>query len=157
MTSVRPVRQWEIGELVRLGRLFHAEAALGGNFDATGLAEFLHNMRKLGNLVAFVAEKDDRTITGCIVGIRSKQMMTDVILLEELYWYVEPEHRGGTAGFRLLDAFVKHSKTGPCGGVVMARLSAGHDNLHRYYIRQELQEIETHYLRLWQSPQPSSQ
>ena len=150
MTTIRPVRQWEIGELVRLGRLFHAEAALGGSFDATGLAEFLHNLRTSGNLVAFVAEGDDHTIIGCIVGVRSKQMMTDVVLLEELYWYVEPEHRGGTAGFRLVDHFIKWSKDNQCGGVVMARLSAGHDNLHRYYTRHLFKEIETHYLRLWQ-------
>lgn len=154
--TIRPTRTWEYHWIIDLARQFHAEANLGGNFDPEGLLEFLKGLHEQRKLVQFIAVKGDEVL-GCIVGVKSKQMMTDVVLLEELFWYVRPEHRGSRAGLLLIKRFAEGPEALSAGGVVMARLSAGHDQLHRYYTRNNFKEIETHYLRLWQSPQHSSQ
>lgn len=153
-TSIREPRSWEMCHLVDLAKLFFHEANLGGQWDEMGFHGYLNSLRGNGMLVPFVLVRD-MEIVGCIVGCLSKQMMSKTILLEELFWYVKPEHRRGTGGIRLLDAFIKHAEE-KADGVVMARLSAGQSQLHRYYGKLNFTEIETHYLKLWQSQQPSS-
>jgi GNAT superfamily N-acetyltransferase len=57
--------------------------------------------------IALVAEIDGK-IGGVLLAVKSPQMWdhTKYIMQEIVYW-VEPMHRGGTAGFRLLNAYVE--------------------------------------------------
>lgn len=153
MTSVRAVRPWELSRLVGIAHSFFLEANLGSEFDGDHLLRTLQDLREQRRLVAFVLVKEE-LVVGCIVGCTGQQMMSKAILLEELFWYVEPHSRGGTGGIRLLNMFIEHSRQ-HCDGVVMARLSAGQAKLHDYYGKLNFKEIETHYLKLW--PQPPQQ
>ncbi len=57
--------------------------------------------------LAIVSEADGK-LTGMILAIKTPQLWdhTKYIMSEVVYW-VEPEHRGTTAGYRLLAAYVE--------------------------------------------------
>jgi N-acetylglutamate synthase-like GNAT family acetyltransferase len=48
---------------------------------------------------------------GLIMGLVLPSIWDNKILgLHEIAWYVRPEYRGSTVGFRLLDAYLKHAQ-----------------------------------------------
>lgn len=153
-TNIRPCYSWDLPRLVELGRHFFNEAKIGSTFDPGGLLDHLQALRVSGKLVSFLLVID-RQVVGAIVGCLSKQMMSTAVLVEELFWYVLPDYRGGTGGVRLMKALMEHAEW-HADGIVMARLTAGHTDLHRYYGKLNFTEIESHYLKLWQSPPHSS-
>lgn len=62
-----------------------------------------------GKGVALVAENGD--VFGMLIaGIHSSRWSPKHLLLTELAYWVEPEHRGGTAGYRLLAMYVAEAK-----------------------------------------------
>jgi len=59
-----------------------------------------------GRGVVLVAE-DDGLVGMLIAGIHPSRWSPSHLLLTELAWWVEPEHRGGTAGHRLLKRYIE--------------------------------------------------
>lgn len=62
----------------------------------------------VGGGVAFISEKQDN-ITGMLLAIKTPFMWdnSQFVMTEIAYW-VEPEYRHGTHGYRLLKEYVKH-------------------------------------------------
>jgi N-acetylglutamate synthase-like GNAT family acetyltransferase len=61
--------------------------------------------------VFLIAEAADHTRLGFIVGLLGAHPFNPrVRVLSELFWWVTPNHRGSSAGARLLDAFVGFGK-----------------------------------------------
>ena len=59
-----------------------------------------------GRGVVLVAETD--SLVGMLIaGIHPSRWSPSHLLLTELAWWVEPEHRGGTAGHRLLKRYIE--------------------------------------------------
>jgi L-amino acid N-acyltransferase YncA len=59
-----------------------------------------------GRGVVLVAE-DDGLVGMLIAGIHPSRWSPAHLLLTELAWWVEPEHRGGTTGHRLLKRYIE--------------------------------------------------
>ncbi len=60
--------------------------------------------------VAIIAEKDEQPI-GMMLGIISDNIWdNDILMLKELAYWVDVEHRGGTAGYRLLNKYNEIAK-----------------------------------------------
>jgi len=59
-----------------------------------------------GRGVVLVAE-DDGLVGMLIAGIHPSRWSPTHLLLTELAWWVEPKHRGGTAGHRLLKRYIE--------------------------------------------------
>lgn len=148
---VREIQPWELDKLVPLAERFHRESAIGGNFNAVRLLDVLYTQSGKGLLVA-LGIFDDDALHGCLVGHKADQFMTDVTLLSEILWYVEPEHRTDRAWVKALRLFEAAAMV-DCDGLVVARLSAGNGKLHRYYEKQGYRDVETHYLKLF-TPAP---
>jgi L-amino acid N-acyltransferase YncA len=70
-------------------------------YITTLLTEIIH-----GKGVALIAENDG--VAGMLIaGIHASRWSPKHLLLTELAYWVEPEYRGGTAGHRLLAAYIK--------------------------------------------------
>ena len=55
--------------------------------------------------IIFLAEKNDQVI-GMLIAVKNINMWNkDAMCMNELAYWVEPEHRGGSAGYRLLKAY----------------------------------------------------
>ena len=104
---------------------------LANKFDIPQLMEMLRHYRDSGTIknlkveseetamkiltaiivglgIALVSEKDNK-LTGMLLAIKSP-FMWDVnkLIMSEIAYWVEPEHRGSTAGYRLLAKYVEH-------------------------------------------------
>jgi RimJ/RimL family protein N-acetyltransferase len=76
--------------------------------DIVGLYDKLKYM--ISEHVVYVAEIDGK-FAGAIGGLILPNFWWSRELdLTELFWWVTPEHRGSTAGYRLLQRFIKHGK-----------------------------------------------
>jgi N-acetylglutamate synthase-like GNAT family acetyltransferase len=62
-----------------------------------------------GRGVVLVAEKDG-LIGMLIAGVHPSRWSPSHLLLTELAWWVDPEHRGGTAGHRLLKRYLAEAE-----------------------------------------------
>lgn len=64
-----------------------------------------------GNGCAWIAEKNNNT-AGMLLSILVPNIWNPrVVSLQELAWWVEPEYRNTTAGYRLAQAYTKHANT----------------------------------------------
>jgi hypothetical protein len=69
---------------------------------------FSHILAGMGKI--FLAEKNDLTV-GMLVAIRNNNIWDpDIYQLDELAFWVSPEHRGSTAGYKLLKAYQKYGE-----------------------------------------------
>ena len=62
------------------------------------------------NGVAFVAEKDGKVIGSIGGNILSSLFWPEDIMLHELFWWVNEEHRGSSAALRLMKKFIEYGK-----------------------------------------------
>lgn len=61
-----------------------------------------------GSGVIYVAEKDYE-IVGAIIGVKNISVWDpSIITMNEMAFWVEPEHRGSTAGYKLIKRYVEH-------------------------------------------------
>ena len=58
--------------------------------------------------VAFIAEKDQQPV-GMLLAIKNTNVWDpEIYLINELAYWVEPEHRGSTAGYKLIRTYVNY-------------------------------------------------
>lgn len=61
-----------------------------------------------GQGVVFIAEREEQPV-GMLIAIKNANIWDpDLVVMNELCYWVEPEHRGGTSGYRLLAAYKEH-------------------------------------------------
>lgn len=142
--SIRRLGPWEEEDLLPLAQQFHAEAAIGAEFHR---AACLANWRSLPNRVAFALFKEGELV-GVLAGFIAPQFMTGVMLAQEMFWYVKPEHRGGTAGVRMFQEFEKWATEQRAYGIVMASL-ADNPPVAELYKKRGYRHIESHYLKIF--------
>lgn len=82
----------------------------GKSITCTKTAEKLLIHIFAGAGIAFVSEQNN-TMTGILLGIRTPSLWNhDKLVMNEICYWVEPEYRNGTAGYRLLKAYVDYCK-----------------------------------------------
>ncbi len=150
----RELHPWELPLTESLAREFHDIAALGTVFSVASWSSFIQASASNENLGCF-GMFCGQELVGVLVGVTIQQCMTDVVLGQEIMWYVQPEHRKSLDSLRLLGLFEAWAKKRGAHGMIMARFgSTGDDDkLGKFYRKRGFQEIETHYLKHpWPSP-----
>jgi GNAT superfamily N-acetyltransferase len=71
---------------------------------------YLRAAEILDSGVVFIAENDNSERVGALACIVAPAVWFPEDELHELFWYVLPEHRGTSAGLRLLKAFIDYGK-----------------------------------------------
>jgi GNAT superfamily N-acetyltransferase len=110
---IRPADPADLAELLRMARAFHAESGHVIPFDAATFCAFAEAVIDDANGVYLVAERDthDRLcgMTAalafpCWYNARVRQG-------QELFWFVDADARGNSAGIRLFDALEAWAKS----------------------------------------------
>lgn len=139
---------------------------LANKFDIPQLAEMLRHYRDSGSIkglkveneetgmkiltaiivgmgVAIVSEKDNK-LTGMLLAIKTPFMWdnTKLVMSEIAYW-VEPEHRGSTAGYRLISKYVEIADDLLASGTIMNYTLSQMAEQKLDYSRFGLKPIET--------------
>lgn len=95
--------------------------------------------------LAFVAEVDGLVI-GMIIGVKAPAMFNDNILIgQELGWWVDEEYRDTKAGVALLKAF--EDACAECDIISMSLLSTSEQKLRGYLTSLGYTEAETAYFK----------
>lgn len=142
--NIRRLGSWEEEDILPIAEQFHAEAQIGATFHREAC---LANWRSLGTRVAFGLFKGD-DLVGVLAGFIAPQFMTGVMLAQEMFWYVKPEHRGSLSGVRLFQEFEKWATEKQAYGIVMASL-ADNPPVAELYKKRGYRHIESHYLKIF--------
>lgn len=142
--NIRRLGPWEEEDMLPLAEQFHTEANIGAEFHREAC---LANWQSLSTRVAF-AMFDGEELAGILAGFIAPQFMTGVMLAQEMFWYVKPEHRRGTAGVRMFQEFEKWATEQRAYGIVMASL-ADNPPVAELYKKRGYRHIESHYLKIF--------
>ena len=110
MAIVRPARLEDVDEIIDLGELLHGESGYSRlPFDRDKVGALICGLISEVDGVVFVAESDGRIIGGIAGGI-TEYWFCSVRHAFDFSFFVHPDHRGGSAAFRLLCAFERWAK-----------------------------------------------
>jgi GNAT superfamily N-acetyltransferase len=124
MTIVPVTTEEEILQMVTLGYLVHAESDRYKHITLDGekVYNYIHFLIKQPNAVLLIAKKEDVIVGGYIGFVQEHWMSTDLFLNDVLF-YVHPDHRTGRTAYRLMEAVMKHPITSVIKDVVFAPAS----------------------------------
>jgi hypothetical protein len=105
--KIRLANKFDLPQLKQMLWNYHNSGSIKGldvKNEETGLR--ILTIILVGGGLALVSEKENK-LTGMLLAIKTPFLWdnTSFIMNEIAYW-VEPEHRGGTAGYRLLKEYV---------------------------------------------------
>lgn len=94
----------------------------------------------------FVAQVDGGDVVGMIGASVIVHPIAGELVGSEVAWWMEPEHRGGSAGVRLLEAAERWA--GAMGAVRFQMIApAGDERVREFYRRRGYMEVETVFQR----------
>lgn len=132
---------WLLGEMKKFARFFDSKRSLFPE-DETVAAGILEGLIKTQPF--FVAENGIGP-TGFIAGALAPHPYNPkIIVLNEMFWWVDKEHRGGTTGARLLKHFMNYGIEN-ADWIVMT-LEAGTPVDPEHFERAGFKEYERSYL-----------
>lgn len=133
---IRPAEKRDIGAIVTLARHWYEYAelpAFGLVFDPATVAH--HAANSIDQDLAFVSEKAAE-LTGCCLGLMAPWLgNANQLVLQELIWWMEPEHRTGTDGVRLFFALEKEAKSRKLG-ILRSVMKKSNTNVRKFYKKQ---------------------
>ena len=138
---IREIVETDFKEVMRIGQRYSEETLIGTMTDE----QLMCITRQCSdNGIAIVAE-DDNKLIGVIAGqfIHGMSMGTFV---EEVIWYVEPEHRG--IGLLLFEKFMVACKLADCEGVAMSAYNNEYLKfVDRLYKKNGFKEVDRKYYK----------
>jgi len=136
-------------EVARLGKLFHEESGRPGVFNAEYVLRVIKGLLLSGYGAMFVIRNDEGTLLGTVCGVLAPDIFTGDALVSELFWFVDPAHRG-SAGPRLFRALVEWKESLNVRCMMMAHLHFGQSDdsgIEAFYERHGFKKLETSYVR----------
>jgi GNAT superfamily N-acetyltransferase len=117
---IRRATSSDIESIVAMGRKFHAASGVSAALPFDGesaVATAMHLMSDDGAL--FVAEQGARLV-GMAGALKYPHYMNlGCTVAQELFWWVEPDARGGMSGVRLLMALEEWARAEGCKALTM--------------------------------------
>lgn len=137
------------GLLDGLGQGFFAEAKLPGLFHVEHWLKQWTLLIKAKVGFMWLLTHDDVPVGG-IGALVSPDLCDGELVLQEAFWYVSPEHRGGTAGIRLLKEVESFAKEAGVARMVMGRVHAADPNerVHGLLTALGYKPLETYYCKV---------
>lgn len=133
----------DIPVLCRMADRF-VDEAYGHGVDHAAFGAMIEHLMEDG--CVFMAEKDGEPIGAAAMMRAPKWFNPAIVIAMELFWWVEPEHRNGTAGMRLLNAmeeWAAQNHLQPAMCVVGLKT----DHIKHLYKRRGYREIEACFLK----------
>lgn len=149
--KVRSATISDLPNVVELGAEFFAQTTQAEftSYNPTGVKDFLSTLLNSEMGAVFVAETDAGEMVGITGGLLYPLWMGDShITGQELFWYVDPEHRKSKAGRRLFDALEKWAKDAGANSFNMVALSHLHEKrVGRMYESKGYRPMERMYTK----------
>jgi hypothetical protein len=145
---LRPLKPDELVLCLRGGELFFKEGSLPGEFRPAAFIEKMSHLISIGVGTVIGAFDAAGTIQGAIAFSMYEDIYTGDKTATEMWWFVLPEHRGGSTAIRLLKEFERTAKSCGCKRACMIHLtSLSSDRLSAVYRNRGYQHIESCYAK----------
>ncbi len=150
IVDIRQAREADMAAILRMGREFHDQSSFAGmaEYDAGSFERtvgLLMSEHVAG--VLLIANYD-----GAVVGMAGCALFpfffnVNVTLAQELFWYVQPEHRKG-AGAALLDGLeIEAGRRGAVAMISAAIAGLRDDAIARVYVRRGYEPAENTFIK----------
>jgi hypothetical protein len=109
--KIREANKFDINYILDMLRDFRNETPIDlmRECDNEDYVNSIFNHILLGGGILYIAEKDEPI--GMIAGIKNQSIWDpELKFLQELVFWVEPEHRNSSAGYRLIQAYNKKAQ-----------------------------------------------
>ncbi len=138
----------DIPVLVEMARKFHSHANMeqwGLTFDPPSMGVYIEMLIFLQTANIFVLEEEDGIIVGSIAGILNPWFMDySIVLVNELWWWVEPGSKGTKA---MKEEFYQWAKSRGTTKKIMNSISGPKEKVvQRYYKMEGLQYMESMFI-----------
>lgn len=143
------LEEQDIPFVVQLGRhFFDASPYSSLNFSEQATEDFLRSCLARPEERICILSVEDEVVVGALVGSTSKLPFSDDLVAAEIAWWVEPDHRKGSHGLRMKQAYEYWATKMGAKKISMALLSGEYeDKLNRYYQSTGYTKAETAYVR----------
>jgi len=135
-------------EVLPMCEAFHHESGLDEFFpyNEKTMTATVNKLIKTGGL--FIAKHKNKPI-GMIAGIIYPHYTNaDHITGQEMFWYVDPKHRGGDAGRGLLDSLQEWAAINGAESFMMISLESIHpEKVGQFYMKNGYSLLEHSYIR----------
>lgn len=146
--NIRPARDEDYERLVTMGQRFIAESLYGRLFphlsQTTVTIQVMVELCETAGII-YVAEVNGRVVGMMGLTLVDDHPLTGGKVVEELAWYVEPEHRKGRVGPLLLGAAEAWTTTN--GANVLKMVAPWGSDVGRFLERKGYTAVETAYMR----------
>jgi len=142
--KIRHATKYDANQIIEMLWHYHDSGTIEG-LDVPDESTALHILTMIlaGAGVALVAEKDDGLV-GMLLAFKAPFLWDhSKYTMNEIAYWVEPEHRGGTAGYRLLAQYVKECDELKDSGHITNYTMSQMDGQTLNYSRFGLKPIET--------------
>ncbi|MES2973270.1 MAG: GNAT family N-acetyltransferase [Pseudomonadota bacterium] len=110
----------DIPTMIAIGREMHEESVFSPySFDIPTLTLLMSRLIKGDHGIALVEEVDG-VVVGGFLGVVWPHFFGPDLQASDLALFIRPEYRGGSAGFRLIRAFITEAKARGAAQVVLA-------------------------------------
>jgi GNAT superfamily N-acetyltransferase len=137
------------GLLEKHGDGFFAEAKIPGKFNVEHWINQWTSLIRSKVGFMWLLMRDSRPVGGIGV-IVSPDICDGNLVMQEAFWYVAPDHRGGTAGVRLLRAIEEFATVAGVSRIMMGRIHAADPSMRVHSLLGVFgyKPVETFYLKV---------
>lgn len=148
-TEVRRAAVGDIPQMVMIGRRFIEESGYpkyGVHGNPARLHASLSNAIDDPSSAVFVAAQGEK-IVGVAQAVKYTNYFSDAPMGIELFWWVAPEHRGGSAAVRLMDAMERWADDEHCVAFAMVDITHINSAAPRIYERRGYELCERTWIK----------
>jgi GNAT superfamily N-acetyltransferase len=107
---IREMTEQDIPRMIELGARMHLESEYKDfNYSTQKTYKLGHTIIDSNDMCGFVSEVDGE-IKGMFIGAKWEHYFSDATISGDLLLYVDPDHRGGMTGIRLIKAYLSWAK-----------------------------------------------
>lgn len=140
----------DIPALIECGRRFHAEAGVldevGATFSPERLRATLTDLIGKESACVVVAEKGGAVVGGA-AALAYPSFFSDTLSAQELFWWIDPLHRGATTALRMLWMLEQWAGAVGCKTLTMVAIAIPDSPASKIYLRQGFKVLEAHFVK----------
>jgi GNAT superfamily N-acetyltransferase len=146
-SHVRPATEMDVGQLVEMLRVMHADSSLRGiEFDEAKLRGFLRRVITASDHACLVYESASKRLDGVMIGYVTEHFFSRQKGASDILLFVRPERRGGIAAARLWTAFKDWARRAGATSLSFGTMAGGApDRTRRFYTGLGMTEVGSIY------------
>jgi RimJ/RimL family protein N-acetyltransferase len=151
MIAVRMATDADAEQVARLGRQFYEAGGLNKylfEYSEDDVSALIAKTIAEPSACTIVAEDGDRIIGMAAAVSYNHFLSPSTTMAQELFWWIEPEHRGSGAGLMIMRALEDWAKSAGASVMVMVTLHGlGHERLDKIYRQDGYAPLEYSYMK----------